>query len=441
MVNYENENIEFKSEAIPAICKSVIAFANTNGGKLYIGVSDDGTINKLANIDEIYTRITNTIRDAIAPDITMFIKYKLDGRGFILIDIAEGSAKPYYLKAKGLKSSGVYVRQGASSVPASPEQIRQLIKFSDGDNYEAMRALNQELSFTTAQKVFQSNKLEFDESKYPALGLCSLQDKLFTNLALLVSEQCAHSIKVAVFEDDENTKFQAHREFTGSLFQQLDNAFAFLMLCNQNRSNFSGLIRTDNWDYPEEAIREALLNAIVHRDYSYSGSSIINVNKQFIEFISLGGLLPGLALEDIKSGISQPRNAKLAEIFHRLNFIESYGTGIRRIFALYKDCYAKPKIVVTQHTFKLILPNVNYNNSSPQVRMVAEERSTCYYPNVQQQRVISYLQEHKQISEEELQNLLDVKRTRAYLIAKEMLDKQLLAVRGRGIKKIYYLPK
>lgn len=438
---YESENIEFKSEAIPAICKSVIAFANTNGGKLYVGISDDGTINKLVDIDEIYTRITNTIRDAIAPDITMFIKYMLDEQGFIVIDIVEGSSKPYYLKAKGLKPSGVYVRQGASSVPASPEQIRQLIKFSDGDNYEAMRALNQELTFTTVQKVFQNNKLEFAESKYLTLGLCSLQDKLFTNLALLVSEQCTHSVKVAVFEDNENTKFQAHREFTGSIFQQLENAFAFLMLCNQNRSNFSGLIRTDNWDYPEEAIREALLNAIVHRDYSYSGSIIINVNKQFIEFISLGGLLPGLALEDIKSGISQPRNAKLAEIFHRLNFIEAYGTGIRRIFALYKDCYVKPKIIVTQHTFKLILPNMNSNNVYHQVSMVAEKQSSCYYANAQQQKVINYLHEHQQISEEELQKLLDVKRTRAYLIAKEMLDKQLLAVRGRGIKKIYYLPK
>ena len=438
---YENEHIEFKSEAIPNICKTVIAFANTNGGKLYIGIKDNGKINELHGIDDIYTRITNTIRDSIVPDITMFIKYILDEKGFITIEISEGSAKPYYLKAKGLKPSGVFVRQGASSVPASQEQIRQLIKLSDGDTYEAMRSLNQELAFTTAQKVFQSNKLEFGENKYLTLGLRNLQDNLFTNLAQLISEQCIHSIKIAVFEDRENTKFQAHREFTGSLFQQLENAFDFLMLCNQNRSNFSGLTRTDNWDYPVEAIREALLNAIVHRDYSYSGSIIINVNKQFIEFISLGGLLPGLGLEDIQSGISQTRNVKLADIFHRLNFIESYGTGIRRIFALYKDCYNKPKIIVTPHTFKLILPNINQQNSYQEIRMVAEKSQHCYYPNAQQQKVIDYLRENQTISEEQLQELLDLKRTRAYLIAKEMLDKNLLAVKGRGIKKIYFLPK
>lgn len=438
---YESERIEFKSEAIPNICKSIIAFANTNGGKLYIGINDDGNISKLTNIDDIYTRITNTIRDAILPDITMFINYTLDEQGFIIIDIAEGSSKPYYLKAKGLKSSGVFVRQGASSVPASQEQIRQFIKLSDGDSYEAMRSLNQELSFATAQNIFQTNNLEFTESKYFALGLRNIKDNQFTNLALLISEQCLHSIKVAVFEDNENTKFQAHREFTGSIFQQLENAFAFLMLCNQNPSNFSGLTRNDNWDYPEAAIREALLNAIIHRDYSYSGSIIINVNKQAIEFISLGGLLPGLSLEDIQLGISQPRNAKLAEIFHRLKFIESYGTGIRRIFALYKDCYVKPKITVTQHAFKITLPNLNYNNNHPSIKLVAEKQAPySYYPNAQQQKILSYVQEHRKISNEELQELLDVKRTRAYLIAKEMLDKNLLAVHGRGIKKYYYIP-
>ena len=311
----------------------------------------------------------------------------------------------------------------------------------ESDSYEAMRSLNQELSFATAQSIFQTNNLEFAESKYFALGLRNIKDNQFTNLALLISEQCLHSIKVAVFEDNENTKFQAHREFTGSIFQQLENAFAFLMLCNQNPSNFSGLTRNDNWDYPEAAIREALLNAIIHRDYSYSGSIIINVNKQAIEFISLGGLLPGLSLEDIQLGISQPRNAKLAEIFHRLKFIESYGTGIRRIFALYKDCYVKPKITVTQHAFKITLPNLNYNNNHPSIKLVAEKQAPySYYPNAQQQKVLSYVQEHGKISDEELQELLDIKRTRAYLIAKEMLDKNLLAVQGRGIKKYYYIP-
>lgn len=101
------------------------------------------------------------------------------------------------------------------------------------------------------------------------------------------------------------------------------------------------------------------MNAIVHRDYSYSGSIIINVNDERIEFISIGGLLPGLSTDDIRIGISQPRNKNLAEMFHRLRLIESYGTGIRRIYKLYENCPVQPVIEATPNAFKMVLPNMN----------------------------------------------------------------------------------
>ena len=111
--------------------------------------------------------------------------------------------------------------------------------------------------------------------------------------------------------------FQDKKEFSGSVFRQLEEAYEYLQLCNQNQMEISGLEREDHWDYPQPALREALLNAVIHRDYSYSGSIIINVNKKEIEFISIGGLLPGISKEDIQNGISLSRNPKLAEIFHR----------------------------------------------------------------------------------------------------------------------------
>lgn len=147
-------------------------------------------------------------------------------------------------------------------------------------------------------------------------------------------------------------------------------------MCNRTVSTFRGLERIDKQDYPEEAIREALLNAIVHRDYSFSGSIIINVNDACMEFISIGGLLPGLSAEDIRSGISQPRNRKLAEIFHRLRLIESYGTGIRKIYALYKNCSVQPRIEVTPNTFKLVLPNMNAFAATEE-----QHKAEIYFPS------------------------------------------------------------
>ena len=421
-MNNENERIEYKREFIDDIAKEVIAFANTDGGEIYVGVNDDGTPAPLENTDDTYTRITNSVRDSVAPDVTMFTKYSLNN-GVIKVNVSEGSSKPYYLKSKGLKPSGVYIRQGASSVQASPEQIRRMIKLSDGDSYEEMRSLEQELTFNAAAETFKKHNIPFSEDKYKALGIVSINDELFTNLGLIISDQCRHTIKAAVFADEENINFVDHREFGGSVFSQIENAFEYIMLNNKNRSVFSGIDRIDIPDYPEAAIREALLNAVVHRDYGFSGSIIININSKCIDIISIGGLVSGLSEEDIMNGISQPRNRNLAEMFHRLKYIESYGTGIRKILSLYSDQENKPEITITPNSFRLSLPNRNIGNSAKQD-----------IPS-QYQTVIDYLKDNGSMTEEELQELLGIKKTRAYNLYKTMEKDGFIAVLGKGAEK------
>ncbi len=155
-----------------------------------------------------------------------------------------------------------------------------------------MRSIEQELTFDKAADTFKKYKLEFGKKKFRVLGITDSSDSLYTKLAQIISDQCAHTIKVAVFGNDTNTEFRDSKEFCGSVFAQLDEAFSCLMLCNKTTATFKGLERVERADYPEEALREALLNAIVHRDYSFSGSIIINVNDNEMEFISIGGLCP-----------------------------------------------------------------------------------------------------------------------------------------------------
>ena len=437
---FESENIEFKAKLSDEIYKEVIAFSNIDGGTIYIGVDDKGNVIGLENVDDSYTRLTNGIRDAIQPDVTMFIRYVLQEDKVIRIEVGEGSYKPYYLKSKGLKPNGVYVRQGASSAPASQELIRKMIKDTDGDQFEDMRTMEQELTFEEAANAFEHYGVEFSEDKFITLGLINLHDDHYTNLALLLSDQCKHTVKVAVFADEDKTIFKDAKEFEGSIFRQLDDTYSYLLLCNRTMSTFQGLNRIEKKDYPEEALREALLNAMVHRDYSFSGSIIININDSEIEFISIGGLLPGLSVEDIRSGISQPRNRKLAEIFHRLKFIESYCTGIRRIYKLYENNSVKPHIEVTPNAFKLILPNTNYKNIIKVVEHIKEEKKLKTSKITPQMKVvIDYLSEYGEIGEEELQELLNVKRTRAYIIAGQMIEQGLIECSGRGANKRYYL--
>ncbi len=441
-MKYENENVEYKVQMGSNVYKEVIAFANSDGGTIYIGIDDQGNHVGIEDIDEAYTRLTNGIRDTIAPDVTMFVRYTLEENEIIRIEVSEGSYKPYYLRTKGLKPSGVYVRQGSSSVQASPEQIRRMIKESDGDIFEEMRTSNQNLTFEETTNEFQKYNVEFTEQKHIALGLKNIHDGRYTNLALLLSDQCSHTIKIAVFEDFANTKFRDKKEFRGSIFKQLDNSYFYLSLCNRTAAKIVGLRRVEKKDYPEDALREGLINALIHRDYSFSGSIIINVNDERIEFISLGGLLPGLSTEDICSGISQPRNCKLAEIFHRLDLIESYGTGIRRIFDLYKDHPIQPRIEVTPNTFKLILPNMNapvkeVDSSSASNNSSAQPDIMVITP--QMKIVIEYLQRHGEMTDETMQSLLNIKKTRSYLLARQMKERNLIDIVGRGAAKRYRL--
>ena len=423
---------------IDDIYKEVIAFANTDGGVIYIGIDDKGNLTGIDNVDETYTRLTNGIRDAIAPDVTMFVRYVLQDNKVIQIEVGEGSYKPYYLKSKGMKPNGIYVRQGASSVQASPAQIRKMIKDSDGDVFEEMRAPQQELSFEEAERTFMRYKVDFSEEKYIVLGLRNIHDDQYTNLAMLLSDQCQHTTKIAVFGDEANITFKDAKEFGGSIFKQLDDSYTYLTLCNRTAATFKGLERVELSDYPEDALREALLNALVHRDYSYSGSIIINVNDSCIEFISIGGLLPGLSADDIRNGISQPRNRKLAEIFHRLRLIESYGTGIRKIYALYKDCAVQPRIEVTTNTFKLVLPNMNASGSVAESASETVEKAPVVI-TPQMKTVMDYLAEYGEMTDEDMRELLNIKKTRAYLLARQMNETGLIEIIGRGAAKKYKL--
>ena len=156
----ENDNVEYKREYTADIKKEVMAFANSGGGVIYVGRNDDGSDYPLADVDGTLTKVTNSVRDGILPDVTMFVRYETDGRG-IAITVREGTHKPYFLPEKGIRPSGVYVRQGASSVPASFEQIREMIKLTDGEKYETARSLTQDLTFGEAAGEFERCGLAF----------------------------------------------------------------------------------------------------------------------------------------------------------------------------------------------------------------------------------------------------------------------------------------
>ena len=434
MTFQESETVELKAIVVDDIKKEIIAFANCDGGKLYIGVQDDGTVSGLHNPNEVALQISNMVRDAIKPDLTMFIHYEtmtVDEKKIVAVDIQQGTERPYYIAKKGLRPEGVYVRQGYSSVPATNTAIRRMIKETDGDHFEDMRSLEQNLTFESAKKIFSQRKVKFGIAQMKTLGLIT-RDGIYTNLGLLLSDQCVHTIKAAVFQGTTQNEFQDRKEFTGSLFRQMEEAYDFITFHNRIHSTFDGLYRIDRRDYPETAVREALLNLLVHREYSFSASTFISLYEDRLEFISIGGLVNGVSLKDITMGISVCRNAKLANVFYRLELIEAYGTGIIKIMGAYEGTGMTPRIETSDNTFKIILPNLNYV-SVPEKAIQANAGKASI-----EEKTLDFAKKKGGITRKELQIFLNISQSSCGRILKKMVESGMLIQEGRGKNTAYH---
>ena len=226
---FEGNVVEFKREYTDDIKYTVIAFANTDGGKIYLGINNDGSVCGVSNVDDTMLRVTNMVRDTVRPDVTMFMNCNvevMDGKQVVVVTIQRGTARPYYLHGKGVRPEGVYVRQGSSSVPASEAAILRMIKETSNDSYEDERSLNQELTFEKTAEYFAQKGLDFGDAQKRTLNIIGT-DGTYTNLGMLLSDQCVHTIKLAVFEGSNKIVFKDRKELSGSLFEQLEGAFSY----------------------------------------------------------------------------------------------------------------------------------------------------------------------------------------------------------------------
>ncbi|MCD8152618.1 MAG: putative DNA binding domain-containing protein [Clostridiales bacterium] len=435
MIRRESENTEFKMIVVDDVKKEIIAFANCDGGKLYIGIQNDGTVVDVADPDSVALQISNMVRDAIKPDLTMFIHYEtveIEGKQAVLVDVQQGTERPYYIAKKGLRPEGVYVRQGYSSAPATNTAIRRMIKETDGDHFEEMRSLEQKLTFDATANEFAKRNIAFGSAQMRTLEITS-RDGVYTNLGLLLSDQCVHTIKTAVFEGTTQSEFKDRREFTGSLLKQMNEVYEYIDFRNQIHSTFDKLRRIDKRDIPEVAVREALLNLLVHREYAFRASALISIYTDRIEFVSIGGLVSGVTLNDVMMGISVCRNANLANVFYRLELIEAYGTGIRKIMDAYEGTGVTPQIETSDNAFKIILPNLNAQPNAG----AAERRDDS--GDTDEGKLLLLLKEQGTIKRKDAEEELGISRSVCGRILKKLVDGGTIIQEGKGKNTHYRL--
>ncbi len=425
---HEDSKTEFKREWAESIRKTVIAFANTEGGTLWVGVDDDGNAVGVDDADGLMLRICNMVRDSIRPDLSMFVnceRMERDGKTVLRVEVQRGTDRPYFAKTAGLRPEGVFVRQGAASVPASETRIRDMLREDSADSFESCRSFRQELTFEALSAAFLKRKIPFGAAQETTLGI-RRPDGLFTNLAFLLSDQCRPTIKLAAFKGDVKETFRDRREPEGSLLAQLGAALEFLGKWNDRRSEIRGFERVDSPDYDEEVIREALLNAVIHRDYSRQDSTLASVFSDRIEIVSIGGVVPGYDPVDlIDGGVSALRNRALANVFARLGYIEAYGTGIPKIRRSYAGIDPGPSFTFLPHAFRVVLPNRNTARRSsdgydsgksppnPVVRESADvqyedSRSASSTATPREKSILTLLRQKGTVTREEVQRAMGV---------------------------------
>jgi len=235
-----------------------------------------------------------------------------------------------------------------------------------------------------------------------------------------------------MIKETDQTVFKDRREFTGSLMQQMNEVYDFIDFRSQTRATIEKLLRIDVRDYPEIAVREALLNLLVHRDYSFSASALISIYADRIEFVSIGGLMPGIDLEDIMVGISVCRNPDLANVFYRLHLIEAYGTGMGKIMTAYEGMEEKPAIETTKNAFKIILPNINAKYETEKASVPRVESITSFAAGAEkslsdeEEKILEHARSHGAITRNDVIELLEVSTSTASRVIRKNAQKMPL---------------
>ena len=212
----------------------------------------------------------------------------------------------------------------------------------------------------------------------------------------------------------------------------MEEVYDYIDFRNQTHSTFQKLRRIDKKDYPEVAVREALLNLLVHREYAFRASALISIYTDRIEFTSIGGLVGGVTLQDVLMGISVCRNVKLANVFYRLELIEAYGTGIQKIMEAYRGTGKVPKLETSDNVFKIILPNLNVYTE--QSGSEADRRS-----GDAQEDVIALAQKQGTFTRKDVEQILGIGQTTCGRLLRQMVEKGQIVQEGKSRNTHYRL--
>ena len=357
-------------------CKSISAFANTLGGFLIFGISDDNQIVGLETPDKDAELISEIIKTRLNPIPEFKISFHTeDGNVLLIVQVFKGEETPYYYSGDGLLEA--YVRIGNESAKASPIELKRLVLRGRNTTFDSQNSMYkvEDYAFSKLRERYKKwTGNSFDEKDLVSFGLATEQGYLTNAGALIADESPIFYSRVFCTRWNGLNKsggtFDAldDAEYEGSVLSLIENGEAFIKRNTKMMWRKTTNSREEMPEYVERSYHEALVNAIAHRDYLINGSEVhIDIYDDRLEIYSPGGMPDGSNIQE-RDPVTVPstrRNPVLADVFNRLGYMERKGSGFAKIL----DNYAfqvnyteekKPYFKSDRYQFTVIMPNLNY---------------------------------------------------------------------------------
>lgn len=402
----EDSRTELKEILNDKLEKEVIGFLNSNGGDLYIGVKDDLTVIGIeGNIDKVQLEIKDRIKNNIMPtSLGLFdiLIEEYSGKKVIHISVAGGYEQPYYLKSKGMTPEGCFIRVGNSVEKMTEDRIKSLYSKRTRNSLRNIISPKQELSFSQLKIYYEEMGYQINDNFLKQLDLI-MENGKYNYVAYLLSDSNSISIKVATYSGNDAFDLVENEEYGYcSLVKATKKVIDKFEMINKTFSKITGdAERKELKMFDRTAVREAIINAIVHNRWQTENPPKFEIFSNHISITSTGGLPDNITKEEFLKGYSFPINPELMRVFKDLDLVEQLGTGIIRILKSYDEN-------VYEFTPNFIRVNFKYNNYKD---LVENNLGNSFTLNETQIKIISLITENSEITQKELIEKLNVSRT------------------------------
>ena len=459
----ESVNVEYKV-AVPKdsakYMKTVVAYANGRGGKIIFGV-DDKTLEVVGmdtdsifqTIDAITNAISDSCEPTILPDITL---QTVEDKTVIVVEIFPGKMRPYYIKSKGMVS-GTYVRSAGTTRPVADYMLKELILEGQNRYYdceicegltitpEDIERLCAEMKATAIRNTLtEGEKLNVKDVTQNVLiswGVLAEKDGAVvpTNAYALLTGQARFQpvIQCAVFKGKDRAYFVDRREFEGSIQDQMEAAFQYVLEKINRGMRIQGMYRQDMYELPVDSVREMIANSVAHRSYLEPGNIQVALFDDRLEVTSPGMLLNGVSIKKMKEGYSKPRNRAIASAFAYMKIIEKWGSGIPRIL---RECseygLPEPEFIDFDGDFRVNmyrqLPEKDWSHTDD------TKHDTNDTLSENDTKILNLIRENPSITQAELReklqvSIVTVKRLMADLQKRGLIERQGSSRKGKWI--------